>query len=41
MLLPWIVLLFVLFFAVWGGVHTLRIKARERMSHHHTPVEKF
>jgi hypothetical protein len=41
MLLPWLLLLFVLIVAIWGGVHTLRARAHERLSHHHTPVEKF
>jgi hypothetical protein len=41
MLLPWLLLLFVLIVAIWGGIHTLRLRAREHHAHHHTSVEKF
>jgi hypothetical protein len=41
MLLPWILLLFVLAVAIWGAVHALHQRAHEKLSHHHTPVEKF
>ena len=41
MLLPWLVLVFVLIVAIWGGIHTLRVKAREARSHRRVPVEKF
>jgi hypothetical protein len=41
MLLPWLLLLFVVVVAVWGGIHTLHVRAHEKLAHHHTPVEKF
>jgi len=41
MLLPWLLLIFVLIVAIWGGIHALHIRARERLAHHRTSVEKF
>jgi len=41
MLLPWLLLLFVVAVAIWGGVHTVRARAHQKLSHHRTPVEKF
>jgi hypothetical protein len=35
MLLPWVVLLFVLVVAVWGLVHSLRLKNEMRREHRH------
>ena len=41
MLLPWLLLLFVLVVAIWGGIHALHMRAHDKLAHHHTPVEKF